>query len=468
MPKIYPVTSHTDHVGPGSTFVVIEGFAHNGCEYIAIALQKGARCLVVDQELSEDMRQLVARAGAKIEYVANTRKDLAQLTAQASGQAHKKLKLIAITGTKGKTTTAHLLFHMLKSAGIKTALLSTVGNAIGDMQFSSSLTTPQPDYLHQFFKVAVANGIEWVVMEVAAQAVSLHRIEGLQFDAVIMTNFAREHLEFYDSMETYFADKLKLLAYRKPSAFAWINSDDAWLSHVEASRSNWFGCKKKGILTGALQSTVDFTLAADITYRSTQYRINCPTLSGEYNLSNILAASGGALTAGLSFDEIKEGIATFPAIAGRQERYELANGATALIDYAHNPFSYRAFFKTIASLADHEIVVFGAGGDRDQGRRSEMGAIAAQYADIVIITTDNPRHEDPEKIAADILRGIPESVRDSVICEPDRKKAIEKAYALSKKGSIIALLGKGPEEYQLIGDTKIPFSERELLLQMVE
>ncbi len=467
IPKIYPVTSHTDHVGPGSTFVVIKGLAHNGCAYIATALQRGASTIVVDQELSEDLHQQAVRAGVKIEQVANARKALAELSAQASDQAHKKLKLIGITGTKGKTTTAHLLFHMLKGAGIKTALLSTVNNVIGDMQFSSSLTTPQPDYLHQFFKVAVANGIEWVVMEVAAQAVSLHRIEGLQFDAVIMTNFAREHLEFYDSMETYFADKIKLLAYRKPLVPAWINRDDTVLSHIKADHINWFGCKKKGVLAGALHNTTDFTLSADVIYRATQYRINCPTLSGEYNLSNILAAIGGALTVGLSFDEIKEGIATFPAIAGRQERYKLANGATVLIDYAHNPLSYWAFFKTIDLLTDHVIVVFGAGGDRDQGRRPEMGAIVAQYADILIITTDNPRHEDPEKIVADILRGIPENIRDSIICEPDRKKAIEKAYALSRKDSIIALLGKGPEEYQLIGDTKIPFSEREILLKMV-
>ncbi len=466
MPKIYPVTSHTDHVGDGSTFVVVKGFDHNGCAYISTALQKGATTIVVDQDLSEDVRQLVLGAGAKIKQVSQARKSLAQLSAQASAESHKKLKLIGITGTKGKTTTAHLLFHILKTAKFKTALLSTVGNAIGDMQFSSSLTTPQPDYLHQFFKVAVANGIEWVVMEVAAQAVSLHRIEGLQFDVVIMTNFAREHLEFYDSMKAYFADKFKLLIYRKPSASAWINRDDARLSHIEANHVNWFGCKKKGILAGALHNTADFTLSADVTYRGTQYRINCPTLSGEYNLSNILAASGGALTAGLFFDEIKEGIATFPGIAGRQERYELSNGATALIDYAHNPLSYRVFFKTIDLLTDHVIVVFGAGGDRDQGRRPEMGALAAQYADVLIITTDNPRYEDPEKIAADIMRGIPENMCDSVIYEPDRKKAIEKAYALSRKGSIIALLGKGPNEYQLIGEKRIPFNEREILLEV--
>lgn len=463
MPAIYPVTCHTDHVGLGSTFVVIQGFARNGCAYIATALKKGATRIVVDQELSCELRQQIEKQGATVVRVQDARKALAQLTAQASDHAHKKLKLIGITGTKGKTTAAHLLFHMLRTAGIKAGLLSTVGNAIGNTQFASSLTTPQPDYLHQFFKVAVEQQCEWIVMEVAAQAVSMHRIEGLQFDAVIMTNFDRDHLEFYDSMESYFADKVALLNYRKPEAPVWINRDDQWLSKITTSHLKWFGCHSDLELTGAMHPSYDFSVSAYVRYQEKAYTVRCPSLAGEYNLSNILAAMGGALEASMSIKESVAALTSFAGIVGRQERISLANGALAIIDYAHNPQSYRALFQTLRPYTEHLIVVFGAGGNRDKGKRPEMGAIVAEYADLIIITTDNPRHENPDKIVADIMQGIAMHDRDRVISEPDRKKAIENACAVSRKGSIIALLGKGPDEYQLIGDTKIPFSEREIL-----
>ncbi|MFC1870729.1 UDP-N-acetylmuramoyl-L-alanyl-D-glutamate--2,6-diaminopimelate ligase [Candidatus Dependentiae bacterium] len=463
MPAIYPITCHTDHVGAGSTFVVVQGFAHNGCDHIPLALKKGASRIVVDQELSSELCFLITKQGAKLERVENARKALACLSAQASDHAHKKLKLIGITGTKGKTTTAHLLFHILKNAGIKVGLLSTVGNAIGEMHLPASLTTPQPDYLHQFFATAVAHGCEWIVMEVAAQAISLHRIEQLEFDVAIMTNFDRDHLEFYDSMESYFADKVALLEYRKPDAPVWINKDDARLSKLHPSNARWFSYKERAELTGILQDTQQLSLHAQISYHNKTYSLHCPALAGDYNLSNAIAAVGAAQSVGIDLVQSVSLLSTFAGIAGRQERISLSNGAIAIIDYAHNPQSYEAFFKTVRPHTNHLLVVFGAGGNRDTGKRPQMGALAAQYADLIIITTDNPRHEDPEAIEQDILRGISQQDRKRVICEPDRKRAIEKAYALSRKGSIIALLGKGPDEYQLIGDQKIPFSERKIL-----
>lgn len=463
MPTIYPVTCHTDHIGAGSTFVVIQGFAHNGCDHISRALKKGASRIVVDQELSPELRSLIEKHGATLERVDTARKALAQLSAQASGNAHKKLKLIGITGTKGKTTTACLLFHILKHAGVKAGLLSTVGNAVGDLQLPAFLTTPQPDYLHQFFSKAVEEQCEWIVMEVAAQAVGLHRIDGLQFDAVIMTNFDRDHLEFYDSMESYFADKVALLDHRKVNAPVWINQDDAWLSKLTPFCARWFSCKKSADISGALQKTNKFHLSAQIQFQEKNYSLECSALAGEYNLSNCLAAIGAAQTVGISAEQSVSLLSTFAGIAGRQERIALSNGAVAIIDYAHNAQSYEAFFKTVRPHTDHLIVVFGAGGDRDSGKRPEMGRLAAMYADGIIITTDNPRYENPDKIVKDILGGIEKSARSKVIIESDRARAIEKAYSLSRAGSIIALLGKGPDEYQIIRDQKIPFSEKTIL-----
>ncbi len=461
--KIYPVTCHTDHVGRGTTFVVIQGYTHNGTEYIKCALEKGAQLIVADQSLPFGLQDLITLYGAQFKRVANARRALALLSAQASDYAHRKLKIIAITGTKGKTTTANILFHILQNAGIKVALISTTGNAIGSRRFPAHLTTPQPDYLHNFFKEAFQSGMQWVVMEVAAQAVSLHRIEGLRFSALLMTNIGREHLEFYGSMDAYVADKLKLLKFRKLNASAWINKDDTWLKWIEAKSVHWFGMGVEAELAGNLLATKNFSLSAEIFVSKKKYTIACPTLLGSYNLSNILAAIAGAMEVGLSSKKIATGLVSFPGIPGRQEQYVLSNGALAIIDYAHNPLSYKALFSTIRPLTNHLVLVFGAGGDRDSGRRPEMGELAAFYGDQIIITTDNPRTENPEDIVEGILSGIPEEIRSTIIIEPNRKKAIKKAYELSKKGSILALLGKGPDEYQLVGEKKIRFSERKIL-----
>ncbi len=461
--EIYPVTCHTDHVGLGSTFVVVRGFNCNGMRYVPIALEKGASVIVVDQPIEHDIRFLIEKSGAQFQFVPDSRKALAQLSAQASQNAHTKLKIIGITGTKGKTTTAHVLFHMLSSGSKKTALISTTGNRIIDEQFPPSLTTPQPDYLHHFFKKCLEQDVEYVVLEVAAQAISLQRIHGLEFDALIYTNIGREHMEFYDSMDAYISAKKALISYCKPFAHIYINKDDTLLRGIEDSRVRFYSLHSSAFLSATLLDSEPFSLKAHIKNAAFQCDVFYSALSGEYNVSNFLGAFGVAYDCGVSLDDIIKAGRTFPGIPGRQERYVLPNGATAIIDYAHNPISFQAFFKGIRPLTDHIIVVFGAGGDRDQGRRPEMGAIAAKYADTIIITTDNPRSEDPKEIVDHIVGGIPVQKRAQIMIEYDRERAIQSAYSHSKRGSIIALLGKGPDEYQLIQGKKYAFSERAIV-----
>jgi len=235
LPTIYPVACHTDHVGPGSIFVAIQGFKQDGVRYIQQALEKGATEIVVqdDAELSD------LPLGVHAHKVSDTRKALAELSAQAAGYPAKKLKIIGVTGTKGKTTTVYLIEQVLKTAGYKTARLSTVNNAILDRENKAQLTTPQPDYLHQFFKRCVQEDVEYVVMEVAAQALSLHRVHGLQFDGVIFTNFSQEHGEFYDSMEDYFAAKCTIFEQINPGSPVLVNADDAWCRKINHYVS-WF------------------------------------------------------------------------------------------------------------------------------------------------------------------------------------------------------------------------------------
>ncbi len=464
MPGIFPVTCHTDHVGPGSIFVAIKGFATDGTRYIDKALEQGATTIVVEDTGSFDAAtwQSIYRQRCMVQRVADARLALAQLSAKAAGYPAKKLKIIGVTGTKGKTTTVNLIFHMLQTAGISSAMISSVGNAINDHTLKPSLTTPQPDYLHQFLKVCVDNHVEWVVIEVAAHAITLHRIEGIMFDAVIITNIAREHLEFYSSVDEYAATKLKLLSYRKKHAIAWFNKDDERLAAISAQNVHYFSLEQAAEIKGTM--TDDMAgVTCTIEMHQKQFVMNCPTLMGTYNATNILAACAAGQSVGIAPTFMKKSHASFTGIPGRLETYQLSNGATAIIDCAHNPLSYQALFSTLRVRTKDLMVVFGAGGDRDQGRRPQMGAIVAHYADHIFITTDNPRSEDPTKIVDDIMAGIPHELRHKVTIEPDRERAIWRAYERSQQGSIIALIGKGQDEYQIIGTQKIPFNERAII-----
>jgi len=464
LPSIYPVACHTDNVGPGSTFVVIKGYAQDGATFIPQAIAQGATRIVVAENdlLPQETVQVCSEKKVSIERVANPRERLAHLSAQAAGNPASKLKIIGITGTKGKTTTAYLLAHLLRDAGHRVALISSVENMIGSLSLQAPLTTPQPDYLHQFFKRCVDHDIEWVIMEVAAQAISLHRIDGIIFDAIMLTNIAREHLEFYPSMTAYVEAKLRFCSRGKKDTPIWVNGDDERLTLLKEVHR--FGIHDDAVqLRGIHTPSKGFTLSASITHDGMTHALSSDALSGEYNLYNMLAAVAGALHVGIAWEQIQKGITTFTGVPGRLERHVLPNGAIAVIDYAHNPSSYQVLLSVLREQTDQLIVLFGAGGERDEGRRPEMGRIAAQYADRMILTTDNPRSEDPQQIITDILHGVPHEKRQKVHISLDRANGIRMAYEQSHSGAIIALLGKGREEYQLINRQKILFSERDVV-----
>ena len=550
-PSLYPVTCHTAHVGPGSTFVAIKGLKDDGAQYIEKALELGATTIVVehDAKLTDVIQQKIQEKQAKLVVVHNTRKALAELSAQAHGYPAKSLKIIGITGTKGKTTTTFLIEHILRTAGYKTALLSTVKNQILGQVFGAELTTAQPDYLHTFFAVCREQGVEYVVMEVAAQAMSLHRVEGMLFDAAVFTNFSLEHSEFYTNQDEYFAAKCRLFSQLAPGGAAYFNADDervkkfgrgmgnaqffsvmggpfdcalplaqgACLGKLVQMGENYFKTNHEKIdsskqddaqnersitcslgnivqdsqpaekITGTLseppgavegavhriKKAINFichiqqsdlaALRVSITSQKNVYNLSMNALLGGFNASNLAAATAIAERYGVSSEILQQAVATFPGVPGRLQRFSLPNGAVAFIDNAHTPSSFEAILSALRPLSSHIIAVFGAGGDRDPIKRPIMGALAALYADQVIITTDNPRSEDPIAICAAINAGIEQQYRHKVETELDREKAIRCAYALSKPGTIIALLGKGPVEYQHVKDTKHPFSEAAIL-----
>jgi UDP-N-acetylmuramoyl-L-alanyl-D-glutamate--2,6-diaminopimelate ligase len=466
LPKIYPVASHTDNVGPGTTFVAIPGSKDDGSRYILLALQRGATTIVVEEkvQLSDEVLEQISVSQSKLVVVENCRLELAQLIAQALNYPAKKLKIIGVTGTKGKTSTSYMVYHLLSSQGKKVALISTAEKLIGSTSVALDLTTPLPEHLHMFFNLCVQHEVEYVVMEVSAQSLTLHRVHGLEFEAGAFTNFSLEHLEFYNNMQDYLDAKIQFFSMIKNPSNMFINIDDPSGLKISQARPELSSYSLENnhatfyawahLQTGSLELTIK--------NQGQVYTIFGP-LVGKFNAYNLLAASLMVHSLGFSFDTIASATKTLPQIPGRMEQYPLKNGATCFIDYAHNPSSYEAVLSTLRHMTTDLIVVFGAGGARDKSKRPMMGAIVEKYANLAIVTSDNPRNESAADIADDIVAGFTGIADFKHMRELNRTCAIELAYALSQPGTVIAVLGKGRDEYQIVGSLTFPFKERAII-----
>jgi UDP-N-acetylmuramyl-tripeptide synthetase len=445
---------------------VVKGHKQHGMEYLLQAVEAGATTVVIETQeaIPALVQQELDRRVVRVERVVNTRLALAELSAQAAGYPAKKLRILGITGTKGKTTSAFVLEHVLRTAGYRTALMGTVKNSIMDCSFTTSLTTPQPDYIHQFLKLCVEQQIDYVVMEVAAQAVTLHRTAGIAFAGLLFTNFSQEHGEFYSSLDDYFAAKCGLLTQRMAGAPLVVNADDERCATLREHNTLGYGLHTGHAQVQAVDhgtASVSFEVIWPGNTATSQFK--SAAFIGNYNLYNLLGVATLAHAVGIDDAAIACAYETFVKVPGRMERYPMANGAEFIIDYAHNPSSFKSVLSTLRPLATKLIVIFGCGGERDATKRPVMGSLAAQYADLVILTTDNPRSEDAATIVAAIAQGIDEQGHKKVVTILDRKEAIEYAYRNAAAGTLIALLGKGPDEYQHIGMVKFPFSEAAII-----
>jgi UDP-N-acetylmuramoyl-L-alanyl-D-glutamate--2,6-diaminopimelate ligase len=335
---------------------------------------------------------------------------------------------------------------------------------IGSTLVKMDLTTPLPEHLHMFFDTCVKHNVEYVVMEVSAQSLTLHRVHGIEFEAGIFTNFSLEHLEFYDSMEEYLHAKKQLFMMIKNKKKMFINFDDPIGHQIfkERHEFSYYSLKDKNALWYASINLQPTALSLTFEKDLVTYTLFA-NLVGSFNGYNLFVASLILHSLGFDFAAIAQGTISLPQIPGRMEQYPLKNGATCFIDYAHNPSSYEAVLSTLRLMTSHLIVVFGAGGARDKSKRPIMGAIVEKYCDVAIVTSDNPRNESADAIANDIISGFTGVESFNYLLDLNRTRAIELAYQISKPESVIAVLGKGRDEYQIVGHLTFPFKERSII-----
>ena len=455
------VTSVEDdsrRVGPGSLFIAVKGSERDGHAYLERARDAGAAAAVVEVSAGGTMPAIVVRNG---------RRAAAVVAAAAFDEPVKSLKLVGVTGTNGKTTTVHMLRHLLDSARASAASIGTVGVLIGSegkpLVDDTGLTTPGPLELQRLLRSLVDAGVGTVAMEVSSHALHQRRIEGLAFEAAVFTNLTRDHLDYHRTMDEYRAAKEELCRYLAPHGTVVVNLDDpAWRMMAVDRRKVTFSTKTTSAEVYADGISFDpkgsrWTLVAGSERRD----VHLP-LIGDFNVANALGASAAAYAMGLSVDAIASKLGTLPQVPGRLE--VVLDQPTVLRDYAHTPDALeRALLAVRPFTRGRLIVVFGAGGDRDPGKRPQMGAIAERLADVPIVTSDNPRTEDPEKILSQIEEGMKQ--RNHIRLE-DRRAAIARALETARPGDVILLAGKGHETYQIRGTEKLPFDEKEIVSEL--
>lgn len=453
-------------VEEGDCFIAIRGTASDGHSFVQEAVQKGAKVVVMERdEVVPD--SFFMHAGVIKIVVPDSRKALAVMSANYFGHPSSKLRLIGVTGTNGKTTTTHLIKSILEAAGQKVGLIGTIEYKIGNEIVSATHTTPESLELNDLLSTMVQRGCTSVSMEVSSHALHQSRVYGLKYEAAVFTNLSQDHLDYHGTMEEYFRAKKTLFDEMKPIK-AVTNADDPWGRRII-----------EGILADSI--TYGMTGSADVSARNvnlslegTRFEIahkgkTTPITSplvGRFNVYNILAAFSAGVAVNIPTDTIKAGVERLKNVKGRFERVVSSKGWTAIIDYAHTPDALEKCLKTIHDVLPEAhrgriITVFGAGGDRDKTKRPLMGKVAQELSDIVIVTSDNPRTENPDAIIDDIIAGM--TPGEGVERQTDRGKAIELAAKRANKGDVVLIAGKGHEDYQVLGAKKVHFSDREVV-----
>ncbi len=446
-------------VKQGTLFFAIQGEKADGHSFVPQALKQGAVAIVSEREAPAELRSRWVRVG-------KIRRALAEAGRVFFSDPVSQLQLIGITGTNGKTTTAYLLESIFRAAGIRAGLFGTIEYRLGDRVLTAQNTTPESLDLLSYFAELGASGGRAAVMEVSSHALAQERVWGIRFSAAVFTNLTRDHLDYHKDFENYFAAKRRLFEGlgAPPPDLALINVDDAWgkrLLDTPSPRKITYGIDSDAQVKPKQYSQESAGLRATLVTPEGKVEIVSP-LMGRANLSNLLAATGTAAGLEIPGEKIAEGIAALKAVPGRFERVEKGQPFLVVVDYAHTDDALRNVLKTARELTRNRlIVVFGCGGERDRTKRPLMGEAAGSLSDLPVLTSDNPRGEDPLRIMSDALVGLQKTGK-KYLAEVDREAAIRKAFDQAREGDVVVLAGKGHETYQILKDGPIPFDDCEV------
>ncbi|MBI3194158.1 MAG: UDP-N-acetylmuramoyl-L-alanyl-D-glutamate--2,6-diaminopimelate ligase [Ignavibacteriae bacterium] len=468
--EVNHVQSDSRKVGRNDMFVAIRGTGLDGNQYITQAITNGAKVVVTDNDTAVPDSYFMHAGVVKV-VVADARIALAQIAKNYFGNSSKSLEKIGITGTNGKTTCSFLTCTLMESKG-KSGLIGTIEYRIGRERFPASHTTPDSLELQQLFTRMVSEGCISCVMEVSSHALHQHRVLGIEYQVGVFTNLTQDHLDYHRTMDEYFLAKKMLFDSLPKSSTAVINIDDEWGRKLSQTVS----CTKLSYGTGSdaelRASNISLSVSGtsfQLEFGTTSFTIQTP-LVGRFNVYNALASIGAGYAMGISFDEIQKRFSTMQPVPGRFEQIQSPMGWTAIVDYAHTPDALEKALRAIHDVSGQNrkgkiITVFGCGGNRDVTKRPKMARVASELSDVVIVTSDNPRFEEPEMIIDQVMEGI--LLQKQTIREADRAGAISLALHLAKENDIILIAGKGHEDYQIIGDKKHPFSDKQRVLEYI-
>ena len=456
------ITADSRQVISGAMFFCLTGARTDGHQYITKAVEAGACCVVVETIPADVPLDVM------VVQVADTRDAMQRIAPFFFDFPAEKLRMIGVTGTNGKTTTTHMIRHLLMAQGKKTGLLGTIHTLLGEEVRSAANTTPDVIDLQRLLAEMVERGITHLVMEVSSHAISLERIAGCTFDVAVLTNITQDHLDFHKTFEAYVATKKRLFTEIAPAEgenrYLVMNADDHSTQKIAAdclapvfyySRNGAADAVATNIHLGAKNMAFDVMIGTDKV--SLQLAI-----TGLFNVENVLAALCVAYREGMTLPEIQMSLSSFKGVPGRFELVEAGQPFTVVVDYAHTPDGLLNVIQTARAITKGKlIVVFGCGGDRDRTKRPIMGKLAAELADVPVLTSDNPRTEDAETILDDVAAGVLTAIGGKKWWRiADRKAAIENALALAQTGDVVLIAGKGHETYQLIGGKTFPFDDR--------
>lgn len=472
--EVTEITQDSRKVKAGTVFVAIRGSQGDGHRFLTAAADAGAIALVV-----EDDTGIPATYRGAVVKVASTRRALDVLAQRFYGHPAKDLFCIGVTGTNGKTTITYMVEAILTSFGWPTGVLGTIDHHMGVHKWASQLTTPDPLTLQRRLKEFVSLGARAVAFEVSSHALDQARADSVPFAVGIFTNLTRDHLDYHQTMESYFAAKerlfAELLGRNGQTAVAILNGDDPWIRRVRVHEGVtvwWYGTRDADFTLRVLKQDLSGSLFHLSTPRgNAEVRLPCP---GLHNVYNAAAAIAAGLAAGVSLNTACEALASFYGAPGRLEQVPNTRGLHIFVDYAHTDDALRTVLRAISEVraasggAGRILTVFGCGGDRDRGKRPLMAQAACEFSDRVIITSDNPRTEDPQAIVNEIATGIPPDWAGSVRIELDRRQALALALQTATEGDVILVAGKGHEDYQIVGDQRLPFSDQKVMGELLK